>query len=117
MGEGRRSRGPQRKLSQREMEDAATRMALGTPEIRGQIEALSLCQSIELKFDNDRTGFARRTLVLKVTLRGQGPVRAAARVSTRVSAEQSVLLTCPVGARGFLSKFNGRVGFVYSRPP
>jgi hypothetical protein len=42
-------------------------MALGTPEIRRQIEVLAVGQSIEFKIDNGRTGFARRTLVLKVT--------------------------------------------------
>ena len=69
MGNRRR---PQRRLRQqrlfrREAEDVVTRMALANPEIRGEVEALAAGQSIEFKFDNTRTGFARRTLVLKVT--------------------------------------------------
>ena len=65
MGNRRR---PQRRLRQhrlfrRKAEDAATRTALGTPEIRGQIETL---KSIELRFHNGAPGPARRTLVLKV---------------------------------------------------
>jgi hypothetical protein len=34
------------------MEGATTGTALGTPEIRDQIEALRVGQSIEFKFDN-----------------------------------------------------------------
>jgi hypothetical protein len=75
MGEARRSR-PQRRLRQRklfrrEMEDTATRMALGNLEIRQQVAALAIGQSIEFKLHNGGSGAARRSLVLKVT-RGLG---------------------------------------------
>ena len=57
----------QRKLFRREMEDTATRMALANPEVRRQVEALAVGQSIEFKFHNGGFGAARRTLILKVT--------------------------------------------------
>jgi|SRR5262245_9747405 len=71
MGEVRHRR-PQRRLRQKKlfwkaMEDTATRMALGNPEMRGQVEALAAGQSIEFKFHNGGFGPARRTLVLKIT--------------------------------------------------
>jgi hypothetical protein len=42
-------------------------MALGNPEIRQQVEALAIGQSVEFKFHNGRSGAARRTPILKVT--------------------------------------------------
>jgi hypothetical protein len=47
--------------------DTATRMALGNPEIRRQVEALAVGQSIEFTIHNGLSGPARRTLVLKAT--------------------------------------------------
>jgi hypothetical protein len=67
MGEARRRRPQprlrQRKLFRREMEDTATRIALGNPEIRQQVEALAIGQSIEFKFHNGGSGAARRTKI------------------------------------------------------
>jgi hypothetical protein len=78
MGEARQrpsyARKRQRKLTRREMEDTATRMALGNPEIRRQVEALAAGQSIEFTIHNGLVGPARRTLVLKVTRSSQDEV-------------------------------------------
>jgi hypothetical protein len=70
---GNRRRSPrllrQEKFARSEMEDAVTGMALGEPEIRRQIEALAVGQSIEFKIHNGLEGAGRRALVLKVTRR------------------------------------------------
>ena len=73
MGEAGR---PQRRLRQRtrfrrEAEDTVTRMALGNPEIRRQVEALARGQTVEFTFHNGATGPARRTLVLTRNLQDE----------------------------------------------